>query len=124
MTRQSIKRWRRKGPLFSILILGVALSLVAASCSGSSDGLGTAVDDANTSREAAGLLALTDEEVNAALKTYMPSGQHDPYILFASGGHSGQVFVIGVPSMRILKEIGVFTPEPWQGWRTTRNNQK
>ena len=116
MTKQSIKRWRRKGPLFSILILGVALSLVAASCSGSSDGLGTAVDDANTSREAAGLLALTDEEVNAALKTYMPSGQHDPYILFASGGHSGQVFVIGVPSMRILKEIGVFTPEPWQGW--------
>ena len=25
-------------------------------------------------------------------------------------------FVIGMPSMRILKEIAVFTPEPWQGW--------
>ncbi len=24
--------------------------------------------------------------------------------------------VYGVPSMRILKYIGVFTPEPWQGW--------
>jgi len=74
------------------------------------------VDDANASREAQGLLALTDEQVNAALKTYLPSGEHDPYILFASGGHSGQVFAIGVPSMRILKEIAVFTPEPWQGW--------
>jgi nitrous-oxide reductase len=116
MTKQSIQRWRRKGPLFSILVLGIALSLIAASCSGSSDGLGTAIDDANASREAAGLLALTDEQVNAAMKTYLPSGEHDPYILFASGGHSGQVFVIGVPSMRILKEIGVFTPEPWQGW--------
>jgi nitrous-oxide reductase len=24
--------------------------------------------------------------------------------------------VIGLPSMRLLKVIGVFTPEPWQGW--------
>lgn len=48
--------------------------------------------------------------------TYLPSGEHDPYIMLASGGQSGQMFVIGVPSMRILKEIAVFTPEPWQGW--------
>ena len=61
-------------------------------------------------------LGLTDEEVNAAVKTYLPSGTHDPYIMFASGGHAGQIFVIGIPSMRILKEVGVFTPEPWQGW--------
>jgi nitrous-oxide reductase len=26
------------------------------------------------------------------------------------------VIVIGVPSMRILKYIAVFTPEPWQGY--------
>jgi nitrous-oxide reductase len=26
------------------------------------------------------------------------------------------VLVIGVPSMRLLKVIGVYTPEPWQGW--------
>jgi nitrous-oxide reductase len=37
-------------------------------------------------------------------------------MLFASGGHSGQVHVIGVPSMRLLKTIAVFTPEPWQGY--------
>jgi hypothetical protein len=36
--------------------------------------------------------------------------------MFASGGHSGQVLVIGIPSMRLLKVIGVFTPEPWQGY--------
>jgi nitrous-oxide reductase len=36
--------------------------------------------------------------------------------MFSSGGHSGQVFVIGVPSMRMLRSIAVFTPEPWQGW--------
>ncbi|MDJ0752075.1 MAG: Sec-dependent nitrous-oxide reductase [Ardenticatenaceae bacterium] len=59
---------------------------------------------------------LTPDDIVAALKTYVPTGQHDDYIMFSSGGHAGQVFVIGLPSMRLLKTIGVFTPEPWQGW--------
>ncbi len=59
---------------------------------------------------------LSPDDVSAALKTFMPSGRHDDYVMFASGGHSGQLLVIGVPSMRLLKMIGVFTPEPWQGW--------
>lgn len=59
---------------------------------------------------------LTPEDVSAALKTYVPSGRVDEYLIFASGGHSGQVLVFGVPSMRLLKVIGVFTPEPWQGF--------
>ena len=60
--------------------------------------------------------ALTPDDVLAAVKTYMPTGRHDEYLIFSSGGHSGQVFVIGVPSMRLLRTIGVFTPEAWQGW--------
>jgi len=59
---------------------------------------------------------LSPDDVLAALKTYTPSGRLDEYILFASGGHSGQVFVVGVPSMRLLRTIAVFTPEPWQGY--------
>jgi nitrous-oxide reductase len=59
---------------------------------------------------------LSEADVRAALQTYTPTGRHDPYLMFASGGHSGQVIVIGVPSMRIIKYIGVFTPEPWQGY--------
>jgi nitrous-oxide reductase len=59
---------------------------------------------------------LTDADVTAALKTYVPSGKKDDYYVFSSGGQSGQVIVLGVPSMRILKYIAVFTPEPWQGW--------
>jgi len=59
---------------------------------------------------------LTDEHVAAALKTYTPTGVHDEYYTFASGGHGGQVLVIGLPSMRILKVIAVFAPEPWQGF--------
>lgn len=59
---------------------------------------------------------LTTADLIAAAKTYVPSGKHDDYLIFSSGGHSGQVFVIGVPSMRLLRTIAVFTPEPWQGY--------
>ncbi|RMG64385.1 MAG: Sec-dependent nitrous-oxide reductase [Calditrichaeota bacterium] len=67
---------------------------------------------------------LTAQDVYAAVKTYIPTGKHDEYIMFASGGHSGQVLVIGVPSMRLLKVIGVFTPEPWQGWGFSKETRE
>lgn len=59
---------------------------------------------------------LSEADVEGALKTYVPSGKMDEYYIFASGGQSGNVNVIGVPSMRMLKVIGVFTAESWQGW--------
>ncbi len=59
---------------------------------------------------------LSEQDVLAAAKTYQPSGRKDDFIVFSSGGQSGQVIVYGVPSMRIYKYIGVFTPEPWQGY--------
>ena len=59
---------------------------------------------------------LTPADIRAALMTYVPSGKMDEYYLFSSGGQSGNVVVIGVPSMRILKNIAVFTPEAWQGY--------
>jgi len=67
-------------------------------------------------QEVANARGLTPGDILAAVKTYTPSGKHDDYIMFASGGHSGQVFVVGLPSMRLLRSIGVFRPEPWQGW--------
>ncbi len=59
---------------------------------------------------------LTQADVLAAAKTFVPSGKRDEFIAFSSGGQSGQVIVYGIPSMRILKYIAVFTPEPWQGY--------
>ena len=69
--------------------------------------------DAMAIAEARGL---SPNDITAALKTYMPTGKHDEYLLFLSGGHSGQLIVAGVPSMRILKNIAVFVPESWQGY--------
>lgn len=49
-------------------------------------------------------------------KTYIPFGQHDEYYLFASGGHSGQMFIYGVPSMRRIRTIPVFSPDSATGY--------
>ncbi len=56
------------------------------------------------------------ELTNAALATYVAPGDLDEYYLFYSGGHSGQVFVAGVPSMRHIATIPVFTPYPGTGY--------
>ncbi len=59
---------------------------------------------------------LTQENILAASKTYLPTGKRDEFLAFSSGGQSGSVIVYGIPSMRILKYIAVFTPEPWQAY--------
>lgn len=59
---------------------------------------------------------LSPDEARAALETYVPPGKYDEALMFASGGQGGQVLVFGVPSMRLLRVIGVFAPEPWQGY--------
>jgi nitrous-oxide reductase len=96
-----------------LFLVGVAV--VIAGCGG---GGGTAQTGAGAgdAQRIAAERGLTPDDVTAALKTYMPTGRHDDYIMFSSGGHGGQVFVIGLPSMRLLRTIAVFTPEPWQGW--------
>ncbi len=116
------KEWfyRHKLLLTSLLIVVVGVGLLA-SCGDKSDeaaapessGATTVSGDAAAIAEARGL---TPDDILAAVKTYTPSGMYDEYVMFASGGHSGQVYVVGLPSMRVIKKIAVFTPEPWQGY--------
>ncbi len=53
---------------------------------------------------------------DAAARTYVAPGQKDEFYLFYSGGHSGQVFVAGIPSMRHITTIPVFAPYPGTGY--------
>jgi nitrous-oxide reductase len=88
-----------------------ALGLVLAA--GSAFALSASADTLQDVMQARGL---SQQDVLAAAKTYVPTGGRDEFVVFSSGGQSGQVIVYGIPSMRILKYIGVFTPEPWQGY--------
>ncbi|MGG3781601.1 nitrous-oxide reductase, partial [Schinkia azotoformans] len=53
---------------------------------------------------------------SAQNKAFVPPGQHDEYYMFSSGGHSGQMFVIGVPSLRRIRTIPVFSPDSATGY--------
>src|SRR5215218_3759524 len=59
--------------------------------------------------------AKNDRESNASA-SYVAPGEKDEYYLFYSGGHSGQVYVAGIPSMRHISTIPVFAPYPATGY--------
>lgn len=99
-------------------LLALALGLLVVSACGDDDD-GNGDGDGAVSGDLGDIAAergLTPEDMKHALQQFVPPGSYDDYVMFASGGHSGQVFVIGMPSMRILKVIAAFTPEPWQGY--------
>ena len=61
-------------------------------------------------------IKLTGDDAANAQASYVPPGQLDEYYLFYSGGHSGQVFVAGIPSMRHIATIPVFALYPGTGY--------
>ena len=74
------------------------------------------MDAQQTLEEVKKARGLSDSDVLAAVKTFMPRGGRDEYFGFAGTGNSGTMIVYGIPSMRIYKYVGVFSPEPWQGY--------
>jgi len=97
----------------SLLFLALVAAILVGGCGPQSSDTPHLSGDLQTIAADRGL---TPDDLVAAAKTYMPTGKHDEYYMFASGGHSGQVLVLGIPSMRLLKVIAAYTPEPWQGW--------
>ena len=99
---------RPPGPVVLLLILGLVGGTVIGRLSA---GLG-----GGSLGEIAAQRNLTSEEAAGALKSVVAPGKHDEYALVASGGHSGQIHIVGIPSLRLLKTIPVFTPESWSGY--------
>jgi nitrous-oxide reductase len=94
---------RTRNLLLSGLSVALVSGLVAWSC-------------APTAPKAKRSAAAVSDLAVAAQKTYIAPGDLDEYYMFASGGHSGQVYVYGVPSMRHLSTIPVYTPYPATGY--------
>jgi nitrous-oxide reductase len=102
----------RKGLLAASGVAGLGLILAGGTAS------------AETLDEVMARRGLSQQDLLAAAKTYTPTGKRDEFIVFSSGGQSGQIIVYGVPSMRLLKYIAVFTPEPWQGYGYDEESKK
>jgi nitrous-oxide reductase len=53
---------------------------------------------------------------SAAQAVYVAPGEYDEFYAFMSGGFSGQLTVMGLPSGRLLKQVPVFSQFPENGW--------
>ena len=60
----------------------------------------------------------------AAEDVYVAPGEHDRYYAFLSGGQSGSVFVVGIPSGRLIREIPVFEPRAAYGYAVHPNDPR
>ncbi|HWA88233.1 MAG TPA: Sec-dependent nitrous-oxide reductase [Opitutus sp.] len=73
---------------------------------------------------AASSSAKSADAKSPAERTWVAPGTKDDYYLFYSGGHSGNVFVAGIPSMRHIATIPVFSRYPGTGYGYDEETKK
>lgn len=79
-------------------------------------GLGAAVAAAAVMSCQSQGTSVTGDMSDAAQAVYVAPGEYDEFYAFMSGGFSGNLTVMGLPSGRLLKTVPVFSQFPENGW--------
>ena len=93
---------------------------LGASAAGAATIAGLGISGAMTPAE----FAQAADKARAAAKHNVGPGEMDEYYGFWSGGHSGEVRIMGLPSMRELMRIPVFNVESATGWGLTDESKR
>lgn len=86
-------------------------------------GAGLATGLASCGRQEAGGQAAAPAAKSDVLSAEVKPGQLDEYYGLWSGGHSGELRVLGLPSSRELKRIPVFNVDSLTGWGKTNESK-
>ncbi len=106
--------WRKFGFLMALILCSAAVFVMI-----------TDTADAQRRRERQSKTAPAKSDLAAfAQKTYVPPGDLDEYYAFLSGGHGGGVYVYGLPSMRHIRTIPVFSPYSGTGWGWDKHSKE
>jgi nitrous-oxide reductase len=68
-------------------------------------GLAATAWAADTLQDVLKARGLSQQDLLAAAKTYVPTGKRDEFLAFSSGGQSGQVIVYGIPGYRLCNSV-------------------